>query len=167
MPQPNTLIFVDFPSPDPEATAAFYAEVMNWEVEPRPAGIFHRIVPGGEFPLDDGSPSGVGNLHMGIYDVHTAKPDPLTPPATAHGGKPEGTWAPRIYLLVSDDDSQERILATAEELGAEILWRDAYWGTFNGFNSSFRDPWGTQVILWTKGGDDPQVPEGGDVDDLK
>ena len=43
---PNRLIFVDFPSTDPEASARFYNEVFGWEVEPRPAGVFHRIVPG-------------------------------------------------------------------------------------------------------------------------
>ncbi len=30
MPYPNTLIFVDFPSSDPAASAAFYAEVFGW-----------------------------------------------------------------------------------------------------------------------------------------
>ncbi len=164
MAEPNTLIFVDLPSPDPEATAEFYSEVMGWQIEPRPAGIFHRIVPGGEFPLDDGSPSGVGNLHMGIFDVATAKPDPLTPPATA-SNEPKGAWGPRVYILVED---QPPILAAAERLGAEILWREGFWGEFGGFHSSFRDPWGTQIILWTKGGDDPQLPEGVvDVDELK
>ena len=37
MTYPNTLIFVDFPSDDPEASGKFYAEVFGWEVEPRPA----------------------------------------------------------------------------------------------------------------------------------
>ena len=35
---PNTLIFVDFPSTDPAASAEFYAAVFGWEVEPRPEG---------------------------------------------------------------------------------------------------------------------------------
>ena len=167
MAYPNTLIFVDFPSPDPEAAARFYGEVFNWEVEPRPAGIFHRIVPGEEFLLDDGSPSGVGNLHMGIFDTATAKPDPRPAPVPASEPPEPRHWAPRVYILVSDDDDQDRILGTAEKLGAEILWRDWYWKEFNGFHSAFRDPWGTEVILWTKGGDDPAVPPGRDVDDLK
>jgi predicted enzyme related to lactoylglutathione lyase len=160
---PNTLIFVDLPSPDPPATADFYREVFGWEVEGRPAHVFHRIVPGGEFLLDDGTASGVGNLHMGIYDVHTALPDPNLQPA---GGtdRPSGPL-PRVYILVSPDDSQDRILARAEALGAEILWRDWYWSEFNGFHSSFRDPWGTQIVLWTKGGESPSVPEGRRVDD--
>jgi predicted enzyme related to lactoylglutathione lyase len=56
MPYPNTLIFVDLPSTDPAASAAFYEAVFGWEVEPRPEGVFHRIVPGQNFQLDDGSP---------------------------------------------------------------------------------------------------------------
>ena len=36
MTYPNALIFVDFPSDDPEASAVFYHEVFGWEVEPRP-----------------------------------------------------------------------------------------------------------------------------------
>ena len=43
MTYPNTLIFVDFPSTDPEASARFYNEVFGWEVEPRPADVFYRI----------------------------------------------------------------------------------------------------------------------------
>ena len=58
---PNTLIFVDFPAPDPEAAGDFYAEVFGWVVEPRPAGVFPRIVPGGQFPAGrtwtNGSPA--------------------------------------------------------------------------------------------------------------
>ena len=53
----NPMIFVDFPSPDPAASAKFYEEVFGWVVEPRPADVFYRIVPGGHFPLDDGSTS--------------------------------------------------------------------------------------------------------------
>ena len=62
--QPNTLIFVDFPSDDVEACARFYHDVFGWEVEGRPTGVFHRGVPGGHFPLEDGSPSPIGNLHV-------------------------------------------------------------------------------------------------------
>jgi predicted enzyme related to lactoylglutathione lyase len=155
MAYPNTLIFVDFPSNDPEATGRFYAEVFRWEVEGRPAGQFHRIVPGDEFQLDDGSPSGVGNLHMGIFDVNDGRPNPE---GYADAALPTGQ-GPRVYILVSDDDSQDRILDTAEKLGATILWRNHYWGEFNGFCGAFRDPWGTEIILWDKGGDEPQIPE--------
>ena len=77
MAYPNTLIFVDFPSNDPEATAQFYAEVFGWEVEGRPTGTFHRIVPGQNFMLPDSDQqSPIGNLHMGIYDVKDGRPNP-------------------------------------------------------------------------------------------
>ena len=76
VPYPNTLIFVDFPSTDPAASAEFYAAVLGWEVEPRPAESFYRIVPGQTFLLDDGSPGPTGNLHIGIFNVANARPHP-------------------------------------------------------------------------------------------
>lgn len=155
MSYPNTLIFVDLPSPDPSATARFYSEVMGWEIEGRPEGRFHRIVPGDEFLLD-GERSGVGNLHMGIYRIEDGRPDPGDPPSTTDA--PTGAL-PRIYILVSDDEDRDEILQRAEDRGAKVLWRDCYWGEFNGFHASFRDPWGVQIVLWTKGGDDPQIPD--------
>ena len=42
--------------------------------------------------------------------------------------------------------------------GAEILWRDHYWKEFNGLNHSFRDPWGNEIVLWRKGGENPEIP---------
>ena len=65
-----------------------------------------------------------------------------------------------MWILVSEDDSQDRILDTAERLGAKILWRNHYWKEFNGYNGAFMDPWGNTLILWSKGGPDPQIPEG-------
>lgn len=159
MSYPNTLIFVDFPSTDPEASAEFYAAVFGWEVEPRPAGVFHRIVPGQNFQHDDGSQSEIGNLHMGIYNAANARPHPDPDGAEPRDVARDGRSV-RVFVLVSDDDSQDRILAEAEARGAEILWRDHYWGEFNGFNSAFEDPWGNTLVLWTKGGDDPQIPQG-------
>ena len=157
MTYPNTLIFVDFPSPDPVGTAAFYSEVFGWKVEGRPDGVFHRAVPGEQFLLDDGTPSGVGNLHLGFYNVTNARPHPdpagVEPRHVARDGRGTRTW-----ILVSDDDTQDRILDTAEKLGASILWRDHYWAEFNGFNGAFEDPWGNIVVLWTKGGPEPQIP---------
>jgi predicted enzyme related to lactoylglutathione lyase len=160
---PNTYIFVDLPSPDPAATAAFYGEVFGWKVEGRPEGVFHRAVPGGEFLLSDGSPSGVGNLHVGIYGTKTPIPNPNPDAAADEVARGAGV---RMYVLVSDDDSEERILSKAGELGAEILWDGWYWKEFNGFHGAFRDPWGNEIVLWTKGGDNPEVPEGRRVDDL-
>lgn len=156
MTQPNTLIFVDVPSDDPEASATFYAEVFGWEVEPRPAGVFHRIVPGGHFPLDDGSPSPIGNLHMGIFNAANARPHPdpdgVEPRHLSKDGRTTRTW-----ILVSEDDTQDRILDTAERLGGTVLWRDHYWKEFNGYSGAFLDPWGNTFVLWGKGGDEPSM----------
>jgi catechol 2,3-dioxygenase-like lactoylglutathione lyase family enzyme len=156
MAHPNTLVFVDFPSDDPEASARFYTEVFGWETEGRPAGAYHRLVPGGEFALADGTASGVANLHLGVYGVRDGRPNPR---GYDDDSLPRGR-VPRVYVLVSDDDSQDRILATAERLGATILWRDHYWGEFNGFCGAFRDPWGCELVLWSKGGAAPQIPAG-------
>jgi predicted enzyme related to lactoylglutathione lyase len=159
MSQPNTLIFVDFPSDDTVAAADFYHEVFGWTVEGRPTGVFHRAVPGGYFPLDDGSDSPVGNLHLGIYDVNNARPHPdpagVEPRTVGRGGR-----GLRVWILIGDDDTEDAILDRAEANGAKILWRHHYWAEFNGFNGAFLDPWGTEVVLWGKGGDDPQIPEG-------
>jgi predicted enzyme related to lactoylglutathione lyase len=152
MTSPNTLIFVDLPSPDPEAAARFYTEVFGWEIEPRPEGVFYRIVPGGFFPGADGSDSDVGNLHMGIFEPALAAPDPR--PAPVDTAAVAG-WAPRVYVLVGDDDTEAAILERAVAQGAEILWSDKYWAEFNGYHGAFRDPWGTTIIVWSKGGDEP------------
>jgi predicted enzyme related to lactoylglutathione lyase len=156
--QPNTLIFVDFPTTDPTAAAAFYREVFNWEVEGRPDGVFYRIVPGGNFPNPDNSPSEVGNLHLGIFSTREAPPDPNEPPVQGETA-PSGP-APRVYILVGDDDNEAAILDRAEQRGATVLWRNLYWKEFNGYHGAFRDPWGSVVILWSKGGDSPSpTPE--------
>ena len=65
-----------------------------------------------------------------------------------------------MWILVGDGQSEEKILATAERLGAKVLWRNHYWKEFNGFNSAFVDPWGNEIILWGKGGTDPKIPAG-------
>ena len=157
--QPNTLIFVDFPSDDVEACAAFYRDVFGWEVEGRPAGVFHRGVPGGYYPLEDGTDSPVGNLHVGFSSVTNMRPHPdpagTEPRTLARNGR-----GPRIWILVSDDDNEDAILARAEAQGATVLWRHHFWAEFNGFNGAFEDPWGTTVVCWTKGGTNPELPEG-------
>jgi hypothetical protein len=65
----------------------------------------------------------------------------------------------RVWILVGDD-AEDAILDRAEQHGATVLWRHHYWAEFNGFNGAFEDPWGTTVVLWTKGGTDPVIPEG-------
>ncbi len=158
MTYPNTLIFVDFPSDDPVASAEFYEAVFGWEIEPRPAGVFHRVVPGQNFQLDDGSQGPTGNLHLGISNVVNQRPHP--DPANGSVQLNSGGGGPRIWILVSDDNDADEMLATAVARGATELWRHHYWAEFNGFSNAFEDPWGNQLVLWTKAGDDAQIPAG-------
>ena len=157
MAYPNTLIFVDLASDDPSAAGKFYAEVFGWTNEGRPDGVFHRLVPGQNFVNPDGSQSEIGNLHIGIFDAKNARPHPnpdgVEPRVLADHGRKA-----RIWVLVSDDDDYNRILDKAVELGAELMWRDHYWKEFNGYNHAFRDPWGNEIVLWGKAGENPDVP---------
>lgn len=146
MAYPNTLVFIDFPSDDVDAANAFYSEVFGWEVEDRIPGIFHRIVPGQNFKVDDGSQGPTGNLHMGISNAADSRPRPPSAPqepTTLNNGR-----AIRAWILVSEDDSFERILEAAVRLGGTELWRDHFWTEFGGANASFLDPWGNQLMLW-------------------
>jgi len=155
---PNTLIFVDLASDDPAAAGRFYAEVFGWQDDARPLGIFHRMVPGGNFINPDGSESQIGNLHLGIFKADNARPHPNpdgVAPRTLAG---EGRKA-RVWILVGDGQSYEGILERATARGAEILWRDHYWKEFNGYNHAFRDPWGNEIVLWGKAGPDPNIPD--------
>ncbi len=157
MPQPNTLIFVDLASDDPAAAGQFYAEVFGWQDDARPAGVYHRMVPGGMFPNPDGSDSEIGNLHLGIFDAANARPHPdpagVEPRTLATAGRKA-----RIWILVGDGQFYEDILQRAVDRGATLLWRDHYWKEFNGYNHAFRDPWGNEIVLWGKAGPDPAVP---------
>lgn len=158
VPYPNTLIFVDLASDDPEAAGKFYAEVFGWKNEGRPAGVFHRLVPGEHFLNPDKSPSLIGNLHLGIFDAKNARPHPQAEGVVPRELARKGRKA-RIWVLVSDDDSPDRILDTAVKLGAELLWRNHYWAEFNGYNHAFRDPWGNEIVLWVKAGENPEIPD--------
>ena len=149
MATPNRLIFVDFPTDDIEASARFYEEVFGWEVERRVPEQFCRIVPGGYCKNEDGSDSEIQNLPLGIFNVENARPDP-DPGGSDPRSVSKGTRTTRAWILVSEDDSQDRILDTAERLGATILWKNHYWREFNGLSGSFRDPWGNQINLWSK-----------------
>tara|TARA_R110000868_G_scaffold70819_7_gene208008 strand:+ start:6926 stop:7417 length:492 start_codon:yes stop_codon:yes gene_type:complete len=155
---PNTLIFVDLTSDDPAACAEFYADVFGWQNDPRPYGIYHRMVPGGQALNPDGSESQIGNFHIGIHDAKNARPHPVPEGVEPRMPATDGRTA-RIWVLVSADDSEDRILKMAEEKGATILWRDHYWKEFNGFNCAFRDPWGNEIVLWGKAGPEPVIPD--------
>lgn len=158
MPYPNTLIFVDLVSDDPDAAGAFYADVLGWEDDSRLDGNYHRMVPGQNFRLQDGSPSEVGNLHVGIGNCANLRPHPDPAGVEPRSLSKEGRKA-RIWILVSDDDSVDRILDAAESRGAKILWRNHHWKEFNGYNHAFRDPWGNEIVLWGKAGENPQIPD--------
>ena len=158
MTSPHTLIFVDLASDDPAAAGRFYSEVFGWRDDARPAGLFHRMVPGGNFPNPDGSESEIGNLHLGIFKAADARPHPdpagVGPRELASGGRKA-----RIWIMVGDDQSPEELLERAVARGATELWRNHYWKEFNGFNHAFSDPWGNEIILWVKGGDEPLIPD--------
>ena len=132
--------------------------MFGWEVEGRPRACSIESCPVVIFrcrtALRRSRKSAHGHLHVANARPH---PDPA-------GVEPRSLNATdrtaRVWILVGDDDSDERILDTAVRLGATELWRHHYWAEFNGFNSAFRDPWGSTLILWTKGGTDPVVPQG-------
>ncbi|CAB5019872.1 unannotated protein [freshwater metagenome] len=63
-------------------------------------------------------------------------------------------------MLVGDHDNEDDILDRAERHGAKILWRHHYWKEFNGFSGAFEDPWGNSIIMWSKGGDNPEIKDG-------
>ncbi|MCW5770721.1 MAG: VOC family protein [Rhodospirillaceae bacterium] len=154
---PNTLIFVDLATDDPAAAGKFYNEVFGWRDDARPFGVFHRMVPGGNFLNKDGSESEIGNLHLGIFDAKNARPHPNPAGVEPRTLAREGRKA-RVWILIGDGDSADRILAAAEARGAKILWRDHYWKEFNGYNHAFADPWGNEIVLWGKAGENPQIP---------
>lgn len=158
MSNPNTLIFVDLASDDPAAAGKFYNEVFGWRDDDRPFGVFHRMVPGGNFMNSDGSESQIGNLHLGIFNAANARPHPnpegVEPRTLAQDGRKA-----RVWILVGDDNDPDEIMSRALERGAKELWRNHYWKEFNGFNYAFRDPWGNEIILWVKGGPEPKIPD--------
>jgi hypothetical protein len=158
MPTPNTLIFVDLAADDPAAAGRFYSEVFGWQDDARPLGLFHRMVPGGNFRNPDGAESQIGNLHLGIFKAENARPHPdpagVAPRTLAADGRKA-----RIWIEVGEGQSPEQIIGQALERGAVLLWRNHYWKEFNGFNHAIRDPWGNEIILWVKGGPDPSIPD--------
>ena len=114
-------------------------------------------MPGQNFLNPDGSQSEIGNLHIGIFNSSNARPHP-DPEGTEPRVLSDGGRKARIWVLVSDDDDYERILDKAVELGAELMWKNHYWKEFNGYNHAFRDPWGNEIVLWGKAGENPDVP---------
>jgi hypothetical protein len=115
------------------------------------------LIPGGHFPNPDGSESQVGNLQVGVYMAANARPHPDPEGAPPRYIAPDGR-KPRVWVLVGEGQSEAEILDRAVRHGARIVWRDHYWKEFNGYNSCFRDPWGNEIVLWTRAGPNPDVP---------
>ena len=86
-------------------------------MEGRPTGVFHRAVPGGYFPLPDGSPSEVGNLHLGFSAVQNMRPHP-DPAGTEPRAMSQSGRAMRLWVLVGDNDSEDAILERSRALAA-------------------------------------------------
>ena len=135
MTYPNTLIFVDFPSDDPRGISVVLRRGLR--VGGRTSS--GRCVPSRSCLVSTSS-STTGARARSATCTWGSSTSPMrdrTPIRTASSrGRWPGTAARvRIWILVSDDDSQDRILATAERLGATVLWRNHFWAEFNGFNS--------------------------------
>ncbi|MCG5217618.1 VOC family protein [Streptosporangium soli] len=113
---PNPVIFVDFPTTDPEASSDFYEKLFGWQIKRRPAGEFHEVLPGVK-------------PNLGIHREETPVSGPV----------------PRVYVMV---DEPPKFLAQAVEMGATVLWEERYWEEFDGRLAAFRDPWGSEIVLW-------------------
>ena len=65
---------------------------------------------------------------------------------------------PQATQRQPDGQDYQDLLDKAVARGAEILWKDHYWKEFNGYNHAFRDPWGNEIVLWGKAGENPAIP---------
>ena len=94
---PNPLIFVDIPSPDPEASSQFYATLFDWEFNRRPADEFHEILPGIK-------------PNLGIHKEDAPIAGPI----------------PRIYVMVDDPPEylQRALDMGATKLWDEVHWEE-------------------------------------------
>ncbi|MCU1459144.1 MAG: glyoxalase/bleomycin resistance protein/dioxygenase [Actinomycetia bacterium] len=92
---PNPVIFVDFPTPDPEATSVFYETLFGWKYKRRPAGEFHEVLPGVK-------------PNLGIH----LETEPVTGPV------------PRVYVLVDDPPAylQQALDLGSTTLWEETEW---------------------------------------------
>src|SRR3546814_16109850 len=93
----NPVIFVDFPTSDPEAMSQFYADLFGWDFKRRPAGEFHEILPGLK-----------PNRGMHRSDEPMNGPDP------------------RVYVMVADPPALPRKAESrgATVTGEKRLWEE-------------------------------------------
>lgn len=114
----NPVIFVDWPTSDPEAMSQFYADLFGWKFNRRPAGEFHEILPGlkpnlGMHKSDEPISGAVPRVYVMVED----------PPAMLRKAEEKGAtvlWEERHW-----DEFNGDLAAFRDPWGAEIvLWRD-------------------------------------------
>lgn len=114
----NPVIFVDFPTSDPEAMSLFYEDLFGWSFKRRPAGEFHEILPGlkpnmGMHKSDEPMSGSVPRVYVMVED----------PPAMLRRAEEKGAtvlWEERHW-----DEFGGDLAAFRDPWGAEIvLWRD-------------------------------------------
>lgn len=114
----NPVIFVDFPTSDPEAMSQFYADLFGWSFNRRPAGEFHEILPGlkpnlGMHRSDETVSGAVPRVYVMVGD----------PPSMLRRAEEMGAtvlWEERHW-----DEFGGDLAAFRDPWGAEIvLWRD-------------------------------------------
>lgn len=114
----NPVIFVDFPTSDPEAMSQFYATLFGWSFNRRPADEFHEILPGtkpnlGMHRSDDPMIGSVPRVYVMVED----------PPTMLRRAEELGAtvlWEERHW-----DEFGGDLAAFRDPWGAEIvLWRD-------------------------------------------
>jgi predicted enzyme related to lactoylglutathione lyase len=101
----NPVIFVDFPTSDPEAMSSFYQELFGWQFNRRPAGQFHEILPGLK-------------PNLGMHRSDEAMTGPV----------------PRIFVMVDEPPAylERAVEMGAEILWEEKYWEefDAHYAAF-------------------------------------
>jgi predicted enzyme related to lactoylglutathione lyase len=99
----NTLVFVDLPASDLHGATRFYEELFGWQINPRPAGEFHQIVPGED-------------LHLGLFSDGKQPPDPHPKAVQPRSPNQPRLYPSRVYIKV--DDRPELYVDKAVALGA-------------------------------------------------
>ena len=95
---------------------------------------------------------------MGIYDAPTPRPT-RTRPASSREAVRRSASSP-FYQGEDTSFETSRLHAVSAFPLSGHMPAVHSWAEFNGFNSAFQDPWGNTLVLWSKGGDDPQIPDG-------
>ena len=127
-------------------------------VEPRPADVFYRAVPGGHFPLDDGTDSPIGNLHLGVFDSANARPHPDPAGVEPRDVSREGHTA-RTWVLVDDNDSRTAS-STPPSASAPPSCGATTTGPSSTATTARSSTRGATRYPVAKGGDKPQLPAG-------